>query len=230
MFASLPGKSTLSLLPPRSLMVDGLGWGVLEFLGDGKLGIYRSVPFCPDEVYVLQFSSGVVSAARFAPYAEAVCSEIRGHRELLKRRGWIGFGGRGAAVWAYAGNEREEQARWANGPLRKRAVHEKGISVDTVYFGGGTPSLLDPAHLQGILKRFRESFATEPCEVTLEADPETIAWKRLGRGFARGLTGLVLGCIGLWIGIGCGGTDAPAGGHLPGGADFGARRGFPTSV
>jgi len=60
------------------------------------------------------------------------------------------------------------------------------LIVDTVYFGGGTPSLLDPAHLQKILEAIRESFASELAEVTLEADPETIeaqkaaAWVRAG--------------------------------------------------
>jgi oxygen-independent coproporphyrinogen III oxidase len=58
--------------------------------------------------------------------------------------------------------------------------------VDTVYIGGGTPSLLDPAHLQSILDAIREMFPTGLSEVTLEADPETIgaekaaAWVRAG--------------------------------------------------
>jgi oxygen-independent coproporphyrinogen-3 oxidase len=46
--------------------------------------------------------------------------------------------------------------------------------VDTVYFGGGTPSLLDPADLGRILTAIRASFAARFGEVTLEADPETI--------------------------------------------------------
>jgi oxygen-independent coproporphyrinogen-3 oxidase len=58
--------------------------------------------------------------------------------------------------------------------------------VDTVYIGGGTPSLLDPAHLQNILDAIRVTFTGELSEVTLEADPETIeagkaaAWVRAG--------------------------------------------------
>jgi oxygen-independent coproporphyrinogen-3 oxidase len=46
--------------------------------------------------------------------------------------------------------------------------------VDTVYIGGGTPSLLEPDLLNGMLESTRESFACEFEEVTLEADPETI--------------------------------------------------------
>jgi oxygen-independent coproporphyrinogen III oxidase len=62
----------------------------------------------------------------------------------------------------------------------------KNASADTVYIGGGTPSLLDPKHLQNILDTIRDSFRCELAEVTLEADPETVevqkasAWVRAG--------------------------------------------------
>jgi oxygen-independent coproporphyrinogen-3 oxidase len=49
-----------------------------------------------------------------------------------------------------------------------------GALVDTVYFGGGTPSLLDPAHLSAVLDSVRHTFACNFAEVTLEADPETV--------------------------------------------------------
>jgi oxygen-independent coproporphyrinogen-3 oxidase len=62
-------------------------------------------------------------------------------------------------------------------------------AVDTMYFGGGTPSLLDPAALAKIIESVRRGYRLESGEVTLEADPETItpekasAW--LGAGFNR---------------------------------------------
>ena len=58
--------------------------------------------------------------------------------------------------------------------------------VDTVYFGGGTPSLLEPASLAQIINAIRASFPSQFEEVTLEADPETIspekaaAWRDAG--------------------------------------------------
>jgi oxygen-independent coproporphyrinogen-3 oxidase len=58
--------------------------------------------------------------------------------------------------------------------------------VDTVYFGGGTPSLLDPAGLAQIIEAARVSFPSRFEEVTLEADPETVssekavAWRAAG--------------------------------------------------
>ncbi len=58
--------------------------------------------------------------------------------------------------------------------------------VDTAYFGGGTPSLLDPAGLARVLDAMRAGFECKFEEVTLEADPETIipekaaAWREVG--------------------------------------------------
>ncbi|MGA7794315.1 MAG: radical SAM family heme chaperone HemW [Candidatus Acidiferrales bacterium] len=58
--------------------------------------------------------------------------------------------------------------------------------VDTVYFGGGTPSLLEPASLAQIIEAIRATFPSQFEEVTLEADPETIspekaaAWREAG--------------------------------------------------
>src|SRR4029077_15650748 len=58
--------------------------------------------------------------------------------------------------------------------------------VDTVYFGGGTPTLLAPENLAEIIGAIRASFTSQFEEVTLEADPETItsekaaAWREAG--------------------------------------------------
>ena len=47
--------------------------------------------------------------------------------------------------------------------------------VPSVYFGGGTPSTLAPAHLTSLLRLIRDSFPVSvDAEITLEADPGTI--------------------------------------------------------
>ncbi len=51
---------------------------------------------------------------------------------------------------------------------------DKKISVDTIYFGGGTPSLLSPSQLQRILDAARESFSvSEDAEITVECNPSS---------------------------------------------------------
>ena len=52
-----------------------------------NLGIYVQVPFCQTKCTYCNFHTGVVSAGRFAPYVEAICQEIRGHREFYRTAG-----------------------------------------------------------------------------------------------------------------------------------------------
>src|SRR5437016_6104935 len=56
-----------------------------------KLGIYVQVPFCQTKCTYCNFHTGVVASSRFAPYVEAVCREIREHRDLLGAA-WVGAG------------------------------------------------------------------------------------------------------------------------------------------
>jgi oxygen-independent coproporphyrinogen-3 oxidase len=73
------------------------------------------------------------------------------------------------------------------------AAEPRAVAVataDSVYFGGGTPSLLEPAALKQVLDALRAGVpfagADAEVEVTLEADPETItlekahAWREAG--------------------------------------------------
>ncbi|GAC1338924.1 MAG: radical SAM family heme chaperone HemW [Candidatus Dormibacteria bacterium] len=74
--------------------------------------------------------------------------------------------------------------------LRVLAAALPGVELDTVFVGGGTPSLLDPALLAGIMAEVGSAFRLAPgAEVTLEANPSStseeraVAW--LEAGFNR---------------------------------------------
>jgi oxygen-independent coproporphyrinogen III oxidase len=69
----------------------------------------------------------------------------------------------------------------------------EGAQADTVYFGGGTPSLLDPDLLARIMDTLRETTGAQPIEVTLEADPETISRQKAGAWIAAGFNRISLG-------------------------------------
>ena len=69
-----------------------------------------------------------------------------------------------------------------------------GASVDTIYFGGGTPSLLEPAEIARTLEACRTSFAVSAdAEVSLEMNPETASADRLAGYRAAGVNRLSLG-------------------------------------
>jgi oxygen-independent coproporphyrinogen-3 oxidase len=62
--------------------------------------------------------------------------------------------------------------------------------VDTIYFGGGTPTLLQPAAIEAILTRLKQFYTLTPdVEITLEANPddlnEEILTGYLGLGINR---------------------------------------------
>lgn len=47
-----------------------------------------------------------------------------------------------------------------------------GVKVNTIYFGGGTPSILESRLIIKILDKIREKFEVEPdAEITIEVNP-----------------------------------------------------------
>jgi putative oxygen-independent coproporphyrinogen III oxidase len=54
-----------------------------------------------------------------------------------------------------------------------------GRKLATLYFGGGTPSLLTPCSVRELVDAVRGAFAGEPAEVTLEVNPSTLERERL---------------------------------------------------
>ena len=69
-----------------------------------------------------------------------------------------------------------------------------GARADTIYFGGGTPSLLEPIEVRAIIEACRRSWNIPPdAEVTLEANPETVTAERLAGFRAAGVNRLSFG-------------------------------------
>ena len=70
--------------------------------------------------------------------------------------------------------------RYVAALLREIATLGDGSPADTIYFGGGTPSLLEPAEIASIIEACRNSFAVgRDAEITMEANPETVTPERL---------------------------------------------------
>lgn len=56
--------------------------------------------------------------------------------------------------------------------------------VESVFFGGGTPSLLEPEVLAAVLERVRRTFALRPdAEISMEANPDSLHTEEKARGF-----------------------------------------------
>ncbi len=88
----------------------------------------------------------------------------------------------------------ERQERYARAVLAEMAAAEAG-EADTLYFGGGTPSLLAPERLARVVEAARERFALpHGAEITVEANP-----RDLDAGGYRAL--LALGANRLSLGV-----------------------------
>ncbi|MDT8304463.1 MAG: radical SAM family heme chaperone HemW [Anaerolineae bacterium] len=78
---------------------------------------------------------------------------------------------------------------------RAGALHARApLSVHTVFFGGGTPSLMAPPDLARILQSVRDSFVLDPvAELTMEANPGTVDAAYLDEVRALGINRLSFG-------------------------------------
>lgn len=139
------------------------------------VGLYVHVPFC---VGLCPYCDFVVYAgadargprARVEAYVDAVATELELRADVLDET----FGAPGAAMRSAAGSTRRPLA--------------------SVYFGGGTPSLLPAATVDSVLRRIDARFGLWPAaEITLEANPGQDDVGDLAGFRAAGVTRLSLG-------------------------------------
>jgi oxygen-independent coproporphyrinogen-3 oxidase len=121
-------------------------------------GIYLHIPFCKSRCSYCDFATDVYrSSGAVARYVSALCKEISA------------FHGRDGIVTGGFRNGSRGGVEAISEPAASPIV------VDTVYFGGGTPSLLTPAQVEKILDTVRISFDLESDpEITMEMNPATV--------------------------------------------------------
>ena len=78
--------------------------------------------------------------------------------------------------------------------FRERFPEDAAAAVDTVYFGGGTPTVIAPGELCGLLAAIGKRFPVMPgAEITIEANPGTIRENGLQTLRAGGFNRLSVG-------------------------------------
>lgn len=81
-----------------------------------------------------------------------------------------------------------DQTRWLTAfqaEVDRIGTLTQGRILNTVFFGGGTPSLMEPALVQGILDRIRDTWTlANDVEITLEANPGSVEAARFA-GYAN---------------------------------------------
>ena len=78
--------------------------------------------------------------------------------------------------------------------LARRVLGDPGRPVDTVFFGGGTPTLLPPGDLTGIVSAIRDELGlADDAEVTTEANPDSVTHEDLEALRAGGINRISFG-------------------------------------
>jgi oxygen-independent coproporphyrinogen-3 oxidase len=107
------------------------------------------------------------------PFCSAICNYCNFNRGLFEGR---------------------QKERYVSALLREIGRSADGSPADTIYFGGGTPSLLEPREIAELVEACGRGFALTPdAEVTLEANPETVTTERLVGFRAAGVNRLSYG-------------------------------------
>lgn len=99
-------------------------------------------------------------------------------------------------------SERIEHSRWADAYLKEIdywADLTKGRIVDTVFFGGGTPSLMQADTVADILAHIQKKWqVSNNWEVTLEANPTSFETEKFRDFYAAGVNRVSIGVQSLY--------------------------------
>jgi oxygen-independent coproporphyrinogen-3 oxidase len=132
--------------------------------GTRPFGIYVHVPFCRTRCGYCDFNTYTAAELGGGGSRQAYPALIREEIGLARR------------VLPDNSNRRGSDGRDGKG------------RVSTVFFGGGTPTLLAPRELGGILEAIDDAFGLAPdAEVTVEANPETVDASALAELRERGI-------------------------------------------
>ena len=84
--------------------------------------------------------------------------------------------------------------RYISALEREIRSSDPGEAADTIFFGGGTPSLLEPQEIARLITACRETFdLAADAEVTLETNPETSSAERMEQFRAAGVNRVSFG-------------------------------------
>jgi putative oxygen-independent coproporphyrinogen III oxidase len=90
-----------------------------------------------------------------------------------------------------------DQQRWMRAylsELRRCAAETPGRTLNSIFFGGGTPSLMDPTLIHEILAEVRRLWpVSNDLEVTMEANPSSVEAERFRDYAAAGTTRISMG-------------------------------------
>ncbi|NLP26853.1 MAG: radical SAM family heme chaperone HemW [Clostridiales bacterium] len=74
---------------------------------------------------------------------------------------------------------RDTARLYTDAVIRNIKAYRGNAEIDTIYFGGGTPSILPVEFITSILQAVNENYIVNEAEITIEINPKTVNTKKL---------------------------------------------------
>jgi len=128
-------------------------------------GIYIHIPFCKQACYYCNFHFSTSLASK-EEMVNCIIAEMNIRSEIVK----------------------------ANAENEIAILSNPAEIIETIYFGGGTPSLLSEKEVTSILSSIKEKYSVDKdAEITLEANPDDITIEKLNTWKNAGINRLSIG-------------------------------------
>ena len=96
--------------------------------------------------------------------------------------------------YSVANDNKETRERFLSALCKEIEYYGRGQAVDTVFFGGGTPSILSGGEIERIMSKLREMYRITPdAEISMECNPATASPEKLTTYKEAGINRLSIG-------------------------------------
>ncbi len=141
-----------------------------------EYSLYCHIPFCKHRCAYCDFNTYAGQEAFIPAYVEALCREIE-------------ITGKGLRSFSTTKDTKGTKEESINAEIAERKNDLRGLRglggsknqtiIKTIFFGGGTPSLLAPRQFEQIFRAIHANFSQSEPEISLEANPGTVTLQSL---------------------------------------------------
>ena len=143
-----------------------------------KIGIYVHIPFCKKKCKYCDFVSFSGMEDRVEEYFNALFEEISIKSDEIYKNLEV--------------NEESDSVanKYENGKVNKN----ERVEVDTIYIGGGTPSVVSEKYIEELIYLIHKKFViSETAEITIEVNPGTVSEEKLRNYINLGINRISIG-------------------------------------